>query len=231
MIIIELLPQQGIYCFYNEIITHWVNLALIWIYCAVLALQFILALGNRPKGEPFLYKVSFCVFAVAAYYLLICAFILVVKAFQNIDFTNDPTISDKVLDMITGTNGVILAALASTFGVYIVSSLLYLDFWHMVTSFPQYIGVAPSLIMILNVYAFCNLHDVTWGTKEVAKAEALPSIKSSAQSGEKEAYIEEHHRTSEDLEATFKSTVRKALQPIKKDNSVAKPTQDDQNKT
>jgi len=31
--------------------THWVNLALKWIYLSFLALQFILALGNRPKGE------------------------------------------------------------------------------------------------------------------------------------------------------------------------------------
>jgi hypothetical protein len=31
--------------------THWVNLAFKWIYLAFLALQFVLALGNRPKGE------------------------------------------------------------------------------------------------------------------------------------------------------------------------------------
>lgn len=54
---------------------------------------------------------------------------------------------------------------------------------------------------------------------------------SSAQSGEKEAFIEEHHRTSEDLEATFKKTVSKALQPIKKDTTPHKPTVDDLNKT
>jgi chitin synthase len=35
--------------------THWVNMVLMWIYMAFLMLQFVLALGNRPKGEKGLY--------------------------------------------------------------------------------------------------------------------------------------------------------------------------------
>jgi len=38
--------------------THWVNLGLKWIYLAFLALQFILALGNRPKGERMSYAIT-----------------------------------------------------------------------------------------------------------------------------------------------------------------------------
>jgi len=225
VIIIQLLPDQRLFLFGTAEVTHWVNLVFIWIFYATVGLQFILALGNRPKGEPMLYKISFCIFAFVAYYLLVCAFILVGKAFGNVDFADDPTVSDKIKAFVSGPNGVILAALASTFGIYIVSSLLYLDFWHMVTSFPQYLGVAPSLILILNVYAFCNLHDVTWGTKEVAKADALPSVQSSAPAGAgQEAFVEEVHRTQEDLEVTFKATVSRALEPVPKDNSVLKPT-------
>ena len=41
---------------YNQ--THWVNLAFKWVYLAFLALQFILALGNRPKGERGLYATT-----------------------------------------------------------------------------------------------------------------------------------------------------------------------------
>jgi chitin synthase len=35
----------------------------------------------------------------------------------------------------------------------------------MITSFIQYTLIAPSYINILNVYAFANVHDVSWGTK------------------------------------------------------------------
>ena len=38
--------------------THWVNLVLKWIYLAFLALQFVLALGNRPKGERMAYALT-----------------------------------------------------------------------------------------------------------------------------------------------------------------------------
>lgn len=35
----------------------------------------------------------------------------------------------------------------------------------MVHSFLQYMLLVPSFVNILMVYAFCNLHDVSWGTK------------------------------------------------------------------
>jgi len=38
--------------------THWINLAFKWIYLSFLALQFILALGNRPKGERLPYAIT-----------------------------------------------------------------------------------------------------------------------------------------------------------------------------
>lgn len=37
--------------------------------------------------------------------------------------------------------------------------------------------MAPSFTNVLNVYAFCNLHDVTWGTKGADKPDALPAVK------------------------------------------------------
>lgn len=35
----------------------------------------------------------------------------------------------------------------------------------MFTCFLQYLLVSPSYINVLNVYAFCNIHDISWGTK------------------------------------------------------------------
>jgi len=53
----------------------------------------------------------------------------------------------------------------STVGLYFLMSFLYLDPWHMFTSSAQYFAMLPSYICTLQVYAFCNAHDVTWGTK------------------------------------------------------------------
>merc|ERR1711939_1278759 len=78
--------------------------------------------------------------------------------------------------------GIILIALAATFGLYFVASFLYLDPWHMFTSFPQYLLCMTSYINILMVYAFSNWHDVSWGTKGADKADALPSAQTQSKS-------------------------------------------------
>jgi len=234
-IVIQLLPSGNnpTYIFYNELITHWVNNAFVWIYVTVLGLQFILALGNRPKSEKAVYVMSFCVFAFLGFYLLVCAFWLTIKAFQSISFQNAPSIADKVKTLLTGENGVLLAALCSTFGVYIITSFLYADPWHIFHSFVQYMGMAPSFINILMVYSFCNLHDVSWGTKGSDKADALPSVSSKGEkTDEGGAVVEETEKTAEDLEIAFKETVQRAMRPMDDvGEAVEKPTMDDENKT
>jgi len=43
------------------------------------------------------------------------------------------------------------------------------------SQFIQYILLTPTYINVLNIYAFCNTHDITWGTKGDDKPEKLPS--------------------------------------------------------
>ena len=59
----------------------------------------------------------------------------------------------------------LIVSTASTAGLYFLMSFLYLDPWHMFTSSAQYFALLPSYICTLQVYAFCNTHDVSWGTK------------------------------------------------------------------
>jgi chitin synthase len=69
----------------------------------------------------------------------------------------------------------LIVSMLSTYVLYIVASIMFLDPWHMVTSFLQYLLLTPTYINILNVYAFCNTHDITWGTKGDDKPEKLPA--------------------------------------------------------
>lgn len=59
----------------------------------------------------------------------------------------------------------LIVSLTSTVGLYFIMSIIYLDPWHMITSSAQYFMLLPSYICTLQVYAFCNTHDITWGTK------------------------------------------------------------------
>ena len=109
--------------------------------------------------------------------------------------------------------GIILIAVVATFGLYYVASFLYWDPWHMFTSFPQYLLLMPSFINILNVYAFSNWHDVSWGTKGSDKSEALPSVKTEKAEDGKHTVIEEVDLPQADIDSNFEVTVKRALTP------------------
>ncbi|THV08600.1 glycosyltransferase family 2 protein [Dendrothele bispora CBS 962.96] len=230
-ILIDLLPDQGIVISGTATVTHWVNLAFKWLYLSFLGLQFILALGNRPKGERAAYSITLWVFAFLALYLLVCSLWLTFKAFINLPETIQSNGGSIAKAFFTGPVGALIAAMLSTFGIYIFASFLYRDPWHMFSSFGQYLLLAPSFTNVLNVYAFCNLHDVSWGTKGSDKADALPSVSSSKGKGDSAPVVEDTTKPQEDVDAAFKETVTRAVTKIEVKEVVEKPTLDDQNKT
>jgi chitin synthase len=104
------------------------------------------------------------------------------------------------------------------------------DPWHMFSSFLQYLCLAPSFTNVLNVYAFCNLHDVSWGTKGSDKVDALPSVSSSKNKSAAPVVVDTT-KPQEDVDAAFKETVTRALTKVNVKEVREKPTLDDQNKT
>jgi len=209
-----------------------------YIYIAFVVLQFILALGNRPKGSKWLYITSFVVFALIQYvspsdgiddrlYTLVSSFFLVGLAFSKGSFPHANGVLDYIGQFVVSTNGVLTIALISVFGVYVFASLLYLDPWHLITSFFQYLVMATSYINVINVYAFCNWHDVSWGTKGADKADSLPSAQTTKKSDtEGGASIEvlEYELPQADIDSKFEKVVKRALakyQPPKKNGKTS----------
>ena len=143
----------------------------------VMCMQFILSMGNRPHGYGpssfFLFNLLTCDYSAKNLYLTGMIVYSVIMA-----YTAFCTIYLVVLELmaragkeshnikVTGTLFVnIIISLLSTVGLYFFSSFVYLDPWHMFTSSAQYFALLPSYVCTLQVYAFCNTHDVTWGTK------------------------------------------------------------------
>ena len=50
----------------------------------------------------------------------------------------------------------LVVSLVSTYGCYVLASLLHLDPWHLVTSMPQYLILSATYINLLNIFAFSN---------------------------------------------------------------------------
>ncbi|KAK5957052.1 Chitin synthase, class 2 [Knufia fluminis] len=134
-----------------------------YICILLISLQFILSLGNRPQGAKRLYMGSMITYSVIMIYTTFAAIYIVIiqlrsGAIEDVDKKSPYQLGDNMF-----TN--LIVSTISTIGLYFLMSFLYLDPWHMFTSSAQYFALLPSYICTLQVYAFCNTHDVTWGTK------------------------------------------------------------------
>ncbi|KAL3441245.1 chitin synthase A [Aspergillus insuetus] len=125
----------------------------------VMCLQFIFSMGNRPQGAKKLYLSSMIVYSIIMIYTAFCTLYLIVLELMAKTGHDVPVVMSETLFVN------IVVSLLSTIGLYFFTSFLYLDPWHMFTSSAQYFALLPSYICTLQVYAFCNTHDVTWGTK------------------------------------------------------------------
>ena len=208
------------------IVFHWVNLVLMWVYGFTLALQFVLALGNRPKAEHIVYTLSMTVFAVLGAYVMAVSLWLTVHSLLNLDI-NSKNYSDVIF---SNTTAVLIASLAAMFGIYLIASVMYGDPWHMITSSGQYMLIAPSYVNVMNVYAFCNLHDVSWGTKGSDKADALPAVNTKKETNESDM-AEEVAVDQADLDSRFRAVVMRAIAPYRYEKDERRASADDSNKT
>ncbi|GAA5886991.1 hypothetical protein JCM16303_003082 [Sporobolomyces ruberrimus] len=129
-------------------------------FISTIGVTIVCALGNKPSGSRWWYMFVIVIFAglfiIAAY----CTVWTVYLQLREIkDWSN--------ISALFGDSGFrdIALALAATYGLYILSSILHFDPWHLVTSFLQYLLLVPSFIIVLTIYSFANTHDLAWGTK------------------------------------------------------------------
>ncbi|GAA6038072.1 hypothetical protein JCM8097_007532 [Rhodosporidiobolus ruineniae] len=133
------------------------NVFMQYLYMGAVIATFLMSMGNRPKAAKWKYITVMGIFSFTTTYMFVAAGICVYHAVKNA--------GDNLL------MAQIVISLASTYGVYVLASLIALDPWHLLTSMLQYMLLAPTYINVLNIYAFANLHDFSWGTKEINQAE------------------------------------------------------------
>ncbi|KAI9192963.1 chitin synthase-domain-containing protein [Polychytrium aggregatum] len=131
------------------------------LYIGSLVLTFVVSLGNRPKGSNYAYLFCFLIFT---FLMMVMLYLTGFAIFQSLPKYDGSVAS---LPSLLGQPVFrdILIAVGSSYGLFILSSLLYFEVTHIIGSMLQYILLLPCFTNILMVYAFCNIHDVTWGTK------------------------------------------------------------------
>lgn len=141
----------------------YIFVVLRYITVLLICLQFILSLGNRPQGAKKLYLGSMITYSIIMVYTTFASIYIVVIQLKSNAF--EKTNKDNPYELGNNIFTNLIVSTLSTVGLYFIMSFLYLDPWHMFTSSAQYFALLPSYICTLQVYAFCNTHDVTWGTK------------------------------------------------------------------
>lgn len=142
------------------------------LYIFTIVIIVIASLGNRPQGSKGIF-----IFTMILFSLIMLAMLFM--AGWNIYATVNEEVRERMAinpnasfsavfrDAFLSSTEFrdIFVALISTYGIYLITSILYGEPYHMFTSFFQYLLLLPSFVNILMIYAFCNTHDISWGTK------------------------------------------------------------------
>ncbi|KAG9100293.1 hypothetical protein FRC06_004303 [Ceratobasidium sp. 370] len=190
----------------------YINLVAQYSYGAITITSFLISMGNKPRAAPWKYKLPAILFAVLAVYLIICGCLCTYKA----------SLSPG------GLNGKMLLSLLVTYGVYFMSSLLAFDPWHLFTSAVPYFLLAPLYINMLNTYAFANLDDISWGTKESGNEHLdLGSVQATKDNKVVEVELDETpaDKNSSYMDALHRLKIRKPLADRKGGSTAAEKEQ------
>ncbi|KAH8553974.1 glycosyltransferase family 2 protein [Umbelopsis sp. PMI_123] len=208
--------------------------ALHYLYIFLLISSFICSMGNRPQGSRWMFIFSVLAFSVIMVYMLFAGSWLSIAsisgAFSSGNWYSIDNGTRFRLLIDTPGFGTFVVSLLSTYGLYIISSLLYLDPWHLITSFIQYMLLMPSYVNVLNCYAFCNTHDVSWGTKGDNTIQTDLGIAKTTSNKEGKQTVElEMYTETVDIDAAYEEALWKLQQkPIfQKQSRTAKTKQDD----
>jgi chitin synthase len=206
---------SGIRAFPFGSATPVINAVVQSIYLITIALQFIFALGSKPRNEVATYITSFLIFGVIQGYFMLNVLYLMLRVFKTKAWDGTGGDYNYVSTFYSSIGSLtVLTTCGAVFGVYYAISFLHLDPWHMFNSYPQYLFVASSYTNILNIYAFSNWHDVSWGSKrgKEAAADVLPSAEiTKADDSAKVAEVVDWTQGS--IDANFEATVKRALTP------------------
>ncbi|KAL8278351.1 hypothetical protein RQP46_009243 [Phenoliferia psychrophenolica] len=131
------------------------------VFIATIGVTIICALGNKPAGSKWWYILVMTVFAALFGIALYCAAWTIWLAVPHTEA------GWRDIKSLLGQSAFrdIVISIGATYGLYIISSLLHAEPFHLITSFVQYMFIMPSYVIVLTIYSFANLHDLAWGTK------------------------------------------------------------------
>ena len=157
---------------------YWMAESLNIIYIFLTMAQFVMGLGNAPGEMRQMYLFSCLFYGVFSYMV----FFISIEYIFTMPTTGKPcppgiTWSSKFpcTDLPFGIPGWgIKIATGFTAGCYFLVAAFHGEFAAVCLTFPSYIFMMPTFFNIFSIYSFCNIHDISWGTKGIEEEEKKP---------------------------------------------------------
>ncbi|CAN3371722.1 hypothetical protein DIURU_002935 [Diutina rugosa] len=181
----------------------YIAVVLFWFYIAAVVTSFVLAFGNTPRATKRIYQLIAICFAVLMAYMMFAAIYLAVKTVIGVLKDYDGKFVGEMLFTNYKFRDLLLSTV-STYVLYFVGAILYGEPSFMFTSFIQYVLLSPTYVNVLTIYAFSNIHDVSWGTRDQATAKNLGSAKTT---GENNDLVMIVPGVSEELNESYMNTL------------------------
>ncbi|TID24574.1 hypothetical protein CANINC_003046 [Pichia inconspicua] len=207
------------------------SIVFLWVYIAAIVLTFIISFGNKPNDAKYMYLLGFSLFGTIAIYMMFCVACLTYASVKGIqeNILNSQSNLPIVLQYFKNAKFRDLTiSLASTYVLYIISSAIFFDMFHIFACVVQYILLSPAYINVLGIFAFCNINDISWGTKgaltnEQPKRRAIASGKEGE--GEKQVLIlsdsmgnpDELYKTAQELLVEGEIKEEKSFEEIERE--------------
>lgn len=167
--------------FSNELMVIFLN----QLYLFSLLACLVASLGNKPNQSGYLYRVLFIVFCLLS---AIMFYLSTVRLYDELSANNGGFDFASFFYQASSFRDLFLSAFLIVI-VFTLISLLYLDPWHMITSWLPYSILILCSTNILFVYAFSNISDISWGNRPEEKKPGVRTSVSTNQSGTKQANL------------------------------------------
>ena len=151
----------------NFNVGKYLAIIFLWFYVGSVVCTFVLAFGNTlgERGNSILLLLCFCYFNGV---YDVCCNLLAVHTVNSIVHNHKTDFTIALVFTNTKFRDLVVS-MVSTYLLYFIGAFMYGEPSFMFTSFAQYVLLSPTYINVLNIYAFCNIHDVSWGQKGLNK--------------------------------------------------------------
>lgn len=186
----------------------WIFTIFNYLCICVLTSIFVASIGNRPQASKNIFKALMILLTVCALYTLIVGFLFVAETIK--DFNSGDSSTYVLVSIVV--------SLLATYGLYSLMSILYMDPWHMITCSVQYFLMIPSYTCTLQIFAFCNTHDVSWGTKgdnNPKEDKSNQYIIQKNEEGEFEAVVVEYNIDESYLETLYNIRAKRSNKKVR----------------